>query len=244
MILDNVGLLLAPTVRSSIYLQHLLRNNLIPATAIVLGDTAAENSHKPGQLSLEKITKLKTKDNSLSDFDLSVSIHEILNDNDIAYHVCAAQDVNHNSVIARIENCEPNYFIYSGYGGVILKENILSCGKKFIHSHTGAMPKYRGSTTIYYSILKEDRCFVTVFLMSRGIDKGPVLLIKSYPKPVDGESIDYLYDPFIRADSIVKVIKQYVEVNEFKQIKQSDDEGEMYFIIHPVLKHIAILSCK
>ena len=60
----------------------------------------------------------------------------------------------------------------------------------------------------------------------------------------NGEIIDFIYDPFIRSSLLIDVINEYIE-NDYKfPMKQQpiDAEGN-YYIIHPVLKHIAILAC-
>ena len=52
-------------------------------------------------------------------------------------------------------NCE--VIIYSGYGGGIIGKRLLGIDKKFLHVHGGYLPDYPGSTTNYFSILKEDK---------------------------------------------------------------------------------------
>jgi methionyl-tRNA formyltransferase len=52
-----------------------------------------------------------------------------------------------------------------------------------------------------------------------------------------------VYDPYIRSETLVDVLKKNIlEKNEFK--KQKPSEGNTYYIIHPVLKHIALLCCQ
>ena len=49
--------------------------------------------------------------------------------------------------------------IYSGYPGEIIKDQILLKNKNIIHSHPGKLPMFKGSTTIYYSLLESGKIF-------------------------------------------------------------------------------------
>jgi len=109
--------------------------------------------------------------------------------------------------------------------------------------HAGALPNYRGSTTIYYSILQEQNCAASAILLANDIDTGPIVASKTYPAPPTNIDIDYIYDSAIRADLLVTVLNNYAEHGELPTpIHQEIEEGQDYYIIHPVLKHLAMLS--
>ena len=167
---------------------------------------------------------------------------QLIHENNLSYE-CLDHGINTVEVEAIIHRRPERIFVYSGTGGVILGERILSCGKRFLHAHAGALPAYRGSTTVYYSILQDDRCHASVIIMEPKIDCGRVVRTESYPKPRNGEIIDYVYDPYIRSDVLVKVLEEYAATGELPQRRQEPADAETYFIIHPVLKHLAILSC-
>ncbi len=80
--------------------------------------------------------------------------------------------------------------------------------------------------------------------MSTHLSNGPVIRRRVYPAPEDGTTIDLYYDPLIRAELLVDVLGEYARNGEMPQEPQDPGAGETYYIIHPVLKHIAILSCK
>ena len=154
-------------------------------------------------------------------------------------------DLNSDLFINELRDTSEKYFIFSGPGGQILKKPVLSLGKDFLHLHPGKVPSYRGSTTIYYGILDHDVAHVSAFFLREKIDTGPLIKIKSFKKPEYGEIIDFIYDPFIRSSLLIHVLNDYVRNNYvFNIIEQSNDFEETYYIIHPLLKHIAILSCK
>ena len=180
------------------------------------------------------------KENTLHFFDKFKDSKVILNKYNIPYKEINTEDCNDNRVIEVIKHRAEKYFIYTGGG--ILKESILSLGKKIIHVHPGIVPQYRGSTCIYYSIINEDKCGATAFFMTKKIDKGEVIAKRFFKKPRI-LNIDYEYDCHIRSALLVEIIKQYIKKGKFESAPQNRDKGETYHIIHPVLKHLAILSC-
>ena len=116
---------------------------------------------------------------------------------------------------------------------------------KFIHIHPGIVPEYKGSTPIYYSILKEDKCGATAFFMNEEIDSGEIIMQKEFDMPLPDEDIDYYYDCTMRATLLKDILDIYVTKDEFpKEALLRHVNEEAYFIIHPVLKHIAILKCQ
>ena len=141
-------------------------------------------------------------------------------------------------MIDYIKNSQIDFYIFSGGG--ILKNEILNSGVKFIHFHSGIVPLYRGSTTFYYSILNEKKCGVTAYIMDENLDTGEVISQKIFEKP-DHEFVDEVYDSHIRSETLIDVMKNnLIEKNQFTI---QNPEGITYFIIHPILKHIAMLNC-
>ena len=65
-------------------------------------------------------------------------------------------------------------------------------------------------------------------------------LEKTFSKP-NHAYLDEVFDPHIRSETLLEMMK--CEKNMEKSIIQDVTKGEMYYIIHPVLKHIAILKC-
>ena len=55
--------------------------------------------------------------------------------------------------------------------------------------------------------------------------------------------IDDIYDSHIRSETLIELLNKKILESKNKIRKQNPSEGETYYIIHPVLKHIAILSC-
>ena len=66
--------------------------------------------------------------------------------------------------------------------------------KNFIHCHPGKLPQYKGSTTIYYSILRENKIYCSAIVLNKNIDEGDVLFTEKFPIPNNIFSIDKNYD--------------------------------------------------
>ena len=226
--LKDFVIILTPTFRAMAYLQKLTKADIYPNFALMM--------YGKNKDYLSSINK----ENELHFFEKFQDFRIVLNKYKIPYKEINAENCNDKKVIEIIKHRDEKYFIYTGGG--VLNEKILSLGKKFIHVHPGIVPKYRGSTCIYYSIINEDKCGATAFFMSKKIDKGDVITKKYFKKP-KVSNIDYEYDCYIRSELLLDMIKRYVKKKKLNSKPQNTNEGETYFIIHPVLKHLAILSC-
>lgn len=236
MILKDIGLIAAINNRTKSYLQNMIKFNLIPAYAIIM----VSKKIRPES----KNINLKYKSNILKNkyyFDSEKSISKSLEENQIPYIIIKTDSINDKKIISALNNIKQKIMIFSGYGGQILRKPLFETGKKFLHLHPGYLPDYKGSTTFYYSILKENNCGVSALFLNEKIDSGPVLMKKKFAAPDKNDEIDYYYDPMIRTKVLIDVLKKYVVTGKFVEKKQIKN-GETFYIIHPVLKHISILS--
>ena len=135
-----------------------------------------------------------------------------------------------------------NTFIYSGYGGVLLKKQILSIGKNFLHIHGGYLPDFKGSTTNYYSLIKENSIGASAIFLTQEIDSGPIFLRKKYQSPEKKEFIDHIYDSAARAKVLIETLESFKKSGEFSPLKGEFKKGNTYYVIHNFLKNIEILS--
>ena len=98
---------------------------------------------------------------------------------------------------------------------------------------------------MYYSILREGRCGVSALLLEESIDTGPVLARRHYPQPPPDVDSDYLYDSAIRCDLLIRVLQSWHNNGgDFPNRDPQPKKGTDYYIIHPVLKHLAIQRVK
>jgi methionyl-tRNA formyltransferase len=230
--LDGVALLAAPTARSQAYLQVLVANDLYPEHVITMGSAESlDYTDAAGDKIWEGITLP----------NLGESLTTTCTRAEIPVVACRAQNVNSDEVVLAVREAMPKIVIYSGYGGQIVGEEMLRSGPQFLHAHSGWLPEYRGSTTIYYSLLHGEDPGVTALILDRNIDTGPIVARRRYPKPRAGIDIDRIYDPAIRADLLVQVMSDYVNSGCLVPLEpQAPEKGVNYYVIHPVLKHLAI----
>ena len=225
----KLGINLTPDERSKAYLQKILKNNIILENIIFMNDKRIEKKYADTVIELSKI----------NGFDISQSVNETLLENHLTFKEFPFVDINNSELIKYIKSISVDYIIFSGGG--ILKHDILTSGTKFIHLHPGIVPHYRGSTCFYYSILNENYAGVTAFIMDMQLDTGDILYQKKFSKPTH-QHLDDIFDPYIRSETLIELLKS--RKSSFTNvITQNPLSGETYYIIHPTLKHIAILNC-
>ena len=93
-----------------------------------------------------------------------------------------ADHINDPLILDTLRECKPDLVIYSGYGGQIVSQDLLRVAP-FLHIHAGWLPQYRGSTTIYYSIIKDRSCGVSAILLEPEIDTGAVVISRQFTRP-------------------------------------------------------------
>jgi methionyl-tRNA formyltransferase len=237
-ILNNVLLLAAYTARSQAYAQALAHHELTPRWAVLYGE---ERGGMPGQKTFSQSSV--TQFGGMYIPDLSETLNDTCIKNGWNVDAIHSTDINADEIYQKIKALDPQLVIYSGYGAQIVGSPLLELGAPFLHMHAGWLPSYRGSTTVYYSLLNDRNCGVSAILLNKKIDEGPIVGRRNYPPPPEGIDIDYLYDGVIRANLLVSVLQEYIENEKFSDMCYQDvNEGYTYYVIHPVLKHLAILS--
>lgn len=164
-------------------------------------------------------------------------IFSLIKKKKLKYKSFRGNNIDKKNIKNFLKKLKDKIIIYSGYGGKIIKDSSIFKKKIFLHSHSGKLPKYKGSTTIYYSLLKEKKIYCTTFIMNSHIDKGSILFIKKYPLPKNYKSIDD-YDNKIRAKNILETLKNFTKLK--KRSKKFKDNYSPYYIIHPVLRYVAL----
>lgn len=234
------------TSRSRAYLQALARNELLPNHVLILDH--GSDTPLPGQLGRAQSNHMGERiveaDECWSEahFDANRSIQSLLDEFGIPYELSMSKDINDPSVIEAIRRRPEPALIYSGFGGALLRKGVLSTGKQFLHVHGGYLPDYKGSTTNYFSLIVENTLGASSIFLSAEIDCGPVLIRRKFPPPENRQAIDHIYDSGARAKVLVETLKHYLKCGGWEFSLPANTEGETYYIIHPVLKHIAILS--
>lgn len=234
MILEEFALLASDTARTKAYLQAMICEEKLPGICVVY------SNHIAGMK--EEAEKYQENNESKKYFDRDIPILYSLNKANIPCILIENKDINSEQMKNVLLGLPQKYLIYSGYGGYILKAHLFHINKKFIHVHAGLLPQYRGSTTAYYSFLQDKEFGATAIFLNEGIDEGEIIVQDTFPIPEESVSIDYIYEPYTRSKVLIKALNQYLEQGTLVSCGQNQDRAETYFIIHPVLKHLAIMG--
>jgi methionyl-tRNA formyltransferase len=235
--LEGVLFLAARTARSQAYAQCMAAHGIDPEQVLIYG---GNKSGRPGQSVDVSSKRIKQ---SIFVPDLSIPLLDSCRSRQWDITTLATESVNSPEILETLRDISPELVVYSGYGGEIVSSELLGLNAPFLHIHGGWLPDFRGSTTIYYSILQERNCAVSAILLSNEIDTGPVIAREAYPVPPAGVDVDYVYDSAIRADLLVKVLGEYASHGGWRTLSpQKIEEGRDYYVIHPVLKHLAMLA--
>ena len=224
MILDKIGMIAADTSRTLLYLKELIKYELKPNYVLLLLNN--EQNSLPGKNNSQSLEQIK----------------KILESAAVSFDVSLNSNINSQEVFDTLSLRDESTFIYSGFGGILLKCHILSLGKAFLHVHGGYLPKYKGSTTNYFSLIEENMMGASSIFLTKDIDCGPVLIRRRFSAPTDRTEIDHLHDSKVRAEVLIETLQKYIKNGSFDFELESNVGGETYYIIHPVLKHLAILS--
>lgn len=228
-------LLCGHTSRSVAYVQALSNANIQPDNVIVYGKPKGNIS------TIRALNNNVDTDVELFSPNLEIDILQSLNDSQWEYSLTQATELHDPSLLSLIETFSPDLIIYSGYGGQMVPASLLS-HFSVLHIHSGWLPDYRGSTTLYYQIIDENACAASAILLDEQIDTGDIVARKRYPIPESGVDVDYLYDNMIRADLLVETLKLWSDPTQQWQKTTQTQDSLPYFIIHPLLKHLALLT--
>jgi methionyl-tRNA formyltransferase len=74
---------------------------------------------------------------------------------------------------------------------------------------------------------------------------GAVVMPSHYDLPPAGVDMDYLWDPAIRADLLVRLMKHLAEHGALPTPEpQQVEEGRSFYVVHPLSKHLARLGAR
>jgi len=202
----NFGMILSNTIRSLSYLNNFIRYKTMPKLIIIY-------SKKNINLEIQKkIIKMSCK-----------------------IIIIKSNNINSNKIENTVINSKISNFIFSSYPGEIIKNKKLLSQINLLHSHSGLIPKYMGSTPMYYSIIIEKKIFCTTFVINKNIDQGSILLVKKYNLPKKN-MIDN-YDNEIRIKNLIYLINsKEIKVKVKKKINM---QHNFFYKAHPILRNVA-----
>ena len=199
-----ITLILSETKRSLVYIDQIIKNK-IKFQKIIL------YSKKNGEV--YKFIKKK----KLTDFLIFLR----------------TDNVNSDILVKKVKIYRSKINIISTYPGEIIK-NLSLLKYKLLHCHPGNLPMFKGSTTIYYTIILNKRICVTLFEISKKIDCGKILYKKYFNMPKKIISIEKDFDNKIRALTLVDYLLNNIKYEYYKSKKKYLP----YYIAHPIIRQI------
>lgn len=240
--MNKFGIICVNNNRSKAYLQNLIRNRFLPSFAFVLnGGGARLVEHEKNDAFTSKFTKqmdLRKIDGLNAVYNEKEHVVSTLEKNDIPYTIFDGVDVNSDEMFNVVKSCDLDTIIFSAPSGNILGKRFFGMQKEFIHVHPGFLPNFKGSTTLYYSYLLDGQLGVSVICLNANLDGGPILYRKLHSLNLRHVDFDHVLDPLIRAEALVEWMNQRSNFHPIK-IEQLEN-NTMFYIIHPVLKHLAV----
>ena len=197
-------------MRSRCYAQNLQKYGFTISNSILI--TSESNSIKLGK-TLKAPPYSNNYISGVFNADLSIPIEKSLKNLSKEIKTISSGTINCKIVEDYIIQQNPNLIIYSGFGGEIVSNQLIKIGVPFLHLHAGFLPTFRGSTTIYYSLLKTAKCGVSAIILSSNIDAGNIIATKYYDPPNCICNLDYEYDSAIRSNLLIEVLNKYYRNN-------------------------------
>lgn len=219
--------LAVPGVRARAYLQTMLHAGFRPDRVLMTAPLATDPRGVDGAAD-------PTPDPAL---DLAEPVRDTVAAHGLDAEVVDATSL-HDPILreaAAASGCDVGIFS----GGGIMKPALLEAGPRWIHVHPGRLPDQRGSTCIYWSLLLDQRIHATAFHLEPGLDTGPVLAAGSFEPPRLPLAYDHGVDAWLRAQVLRQALESLRDHPDRPARPQPRDGGQLFYIIHPVLKHLA-----
>jgi len=166
-------------------------------------------------------------------------ILNILKQKKINFKVFKTNEINNINIENELSKSKNTLNIFSGYPGQIIKsKKILK--NNILHVHPGSLYDFKGSTTVYYSLIMKGTIYCSVIALNNKIDSGKVLFKKKFfmPKKISIKKFESNFENNLRAITLIEYLKlcssKSRKVN--KRSYSSKSEISNYYICHPILR--------
>lgn len=148
--------------------------------------------------------------------------------------VIRVPSVNSPECIAQLQELQPDVVVVNGTR-IIAKKVLTSVPCKFINTHAGITPLYRGVHGGYWALANQDpqHCGVSVHLVDPGIDTGDIIAqALIYPTAED----NFATYPLLQLAAGLPLLKQAVRDALYREVKlQPAPTGTSKLWSHPTL---------
>jgi methionyl-tRNA formyltransferase len=141
--------------------------------------------------------------------------------------------INDERVIELLDQLRPSVVIVNGTR-IISKKVLEATSAKFVNTHAGITPAYRGVHGAYWALANNDaaHCGVTVHLVDTGIDTGGILyqgIIKVTPKD------NFVTYPYIQIQAGIALLKKALADLKQGRAMVIQPGGESKLWSHPTI---------
>lgn len=154
----------------------------------------------------------------------------------IPHRVC--RDPNEAEAVAWLRERRPDAVAFTG-GGLVRAPLLEAAGVGVLNAHMGVLPPYRGMDVVEWPILEGRHesvgLGVTLHLMDRGVDTGPIVAVHRVPIRA-GDTMERLRTRFepVMVEAILDGLRR-IRDGRLEPRPQEKAEGRQYFVLHPRL---------
>lgn len=175
-------------------------------------------------------------------FDTGLDLESFLERSPATWRIpTKATGINDPEIAQALDECPETVWIFSGGG--ILKPHLFREGRSLLHVHPGRIPRFRGSTCFYYSLLAERELAATCFVLEPKLDAGQILSETVFQhnlrvRPDQSQFMDAILDPWMRSRALREALSRPIPPP--REDEAAEEIGNAYFVAHPFLRHLAI----
>lgn len=150
---------------------------------------------------------------------------------------------NHNSAhaLVKLKQWLPDLIIFTG--GDIVRGDLLEIPRLgVLNVHLGLLPEVRGMSTPEWSLLLNLPLGITIHLLDRGIDTGPILLRHEFSITDKCHSLDDLRHRMVAhsIDLIAQAVAGLDRGTSSPKLQEDRDRDRQYFVMHELLRARAV----
>lgn len=143
------------------------------------------------------------------------------------------ESINSDLTIQKLKELSPDVVVVNGTR--IIAARVLECVNcKFINTHAGITPKYRGVHGMYWALVNNDKdnAGVTVHFVDNGIDTG---LVISQAKAEASEEDNFTTYFYLQISEGVKLLKKAISDLFNNNLKMMKGPNESHLYYHPTI---------
>lgn len=138
------------------------------------------------------------------------------------------QKINHKKYVDRIRSAKPDVIFAVGFSQLIHDEILSIPAKGTIGFHPTLLPRGRGRAPVAWLILRNESGAATFFLMSQGVDDGPVFVQKPFEVGEDDYASDIEKKIIVAIERALDEWLPKLRKGEWKCIPQNHTQATYY----------------